>query len=142
MRNLITYYIYNISSKYNIMEQVKDVSKRRKFYFFSRLFFLFCSNFKLHIYRQNICTTTLFQKFTTNKTMKFDIRHFTQAADPTRKLNYFYYVIVYTYAPVSFLVRGSGRTITFNIIPFSINQILVINDLMTKQFQKRINFYL
>lgn len=88
------------------------------------------------------CTTTLFQKFTTNQTMKFDIRHSTWAADPTRKLNYFYYVIVYANAPVSFLVRGSSKTITFNIFPFSVIQILVINNLMSIQFQKRIIFYL
>lgn len=64
----------------------------------------------------------------------YEIRHSTWAAEPTRKSNYFYYVIVYANAPVSFLVRGSGWTITFNIFPFSVIQILVINDLMTKQF--------
>jgi len=74
--------------------------------------------------------------------LNYEIRHSTWAADPTQNSNYFYYVIVYANALVSFLVRGSGWTITFNIFPFSVIQIIVIIDLMTKQFQKRTNFYL
>lgn len=87
------------------------------------------------------CVHNLFVSKSHNQ-QNYEIRHSTWAADPTRKSNYFYYVIVYANAPVSFLVRGFDRTITFNIFSFSVFQILVINDLMTKQFQKRIHFYL